>query len=367
MKRVVIAPDSFKGTLSSVDVCRIVSEELRKRYAEIQITEIPVADGGEGTVEAFLYALGGEKTYCTVKSPLGRDISAYYGILPDGTAVIEMAQASGISIEKENNALFASTFGTGELIRNALDRGCRKILIGIGGSATTDGGVGCISALGGRFLNREGESIALCGKGLSYIHKIDLEDLDKRITECEITVLCDVKNPLYGKKGAAYVYAPQKGADECAVDLLDEGLQNFAAVTEKALGEDYSRIEGVGAAGGLGFGLVAFCGAKLMPGIECVLSAADFIEKAEKADLIITGEGRMDSQSLMGKVPFGVAQKSADKKVVAIVGVSDIDLVSAKEKGIALIIETNPLHLPFDEIKHKAEQMLREATEKIQL
>lgn len=367
MKRVMIAPDSFKGTLSSVDVCRIISEELSKIHNDIEITEIPVADGGEGTVEAFLYALGGEKIYCTVKSPLGSDISAYYGVMPDGTAVIEMAQASGISIEKENNALLASTFGTGELILNALEEGCRKFLIGIGGSATTDGGVGCISALGGKFLNREGESIALCGKGLSDLHKIDITGLDKRITACEITVLCDVKNPLYGKKGAAYVYAPQKGARETDVGLLDKGLRNLAAVTEKALGRDYSSFEGAGAAGGLGFGLVAFCGARLMPGIECVLSAADFIKKSENADLVITGEGRMDSQSLMGKVPFGVAKRCGGKRVVAIVGVSDIDPAFAGEKGIAEIIETNPEHLPFDEIKHKAEEMLRKATEKIQL
>lgn len=367
MKKVVIAPDSFKGTLSSVDVCRTVSTVLRKKYKEIEITEIPVADGGEGTVEAFLYALGGEKIYCTVKSPLGSDITAYYGILPDGTAVIEMAQASGISIEKENKALLASTFGTGELISNALEKGCRKFLIGIGGSATTDGGVGCIASLGGKFLNVDNKSIALCGKGLSALHKIDLSGLDKRLSESEITVLCDVKNPLYGKMGAAYVYAPQKGADEAAVGILDEGLNRLAVVAEKTLAMDYSYCEGAGAAGGLGFGLVAFCGARLMTGIECVLSATGFTEKAQKADLIITGEGKMDSQSLMGKVPFGVAQKSGGKKVVAIVGVSDIDLVSVNEKGIASIIETNPLHLPFDQIKHKAEEMLAEAAKKIQL
>lgn len=367
MKRVVIAPDSFKGTLSSVDVCRIVSEELRKKYAEIEITEIPVADGGEGTVEAFLYALGGEKIYCTVKSPLGNDITAYYGVLPNSTAVIEMAQASGISIEKENSALLASTFGTGQLILDALDRGCRKILIGIGGSATTDGGAGCVSALGGKFLNAEGESISLGGKALADLHKIDLTGLDKRIAECEITVLCDVKNPLYGKNGAAYIYAPQKGADENAVLLLDNGLCKLAAVTENTLGKDYAFSQGAGAAGGLGFGLVAFCGARLMPGIECVLWAADFTVKAEKADLIITGEGKMDSQSLMGKVPFGVAQKSGGKTVLAIVGVSEIDTESARENGIGSIIETNPLHLPFDEIKHNAEQMLRAAAEKIEL
>ncbi len=367
MKRVIIAPDSFKGTLSSVEVCRIVSDELQKKYSEIEITQIPVADGGEGTVEAFLYALGGEKLYCTVKSPLGREIDACYGILPDGTAVIEMAQASGISIEKHNNPLKASTFGTGQLISAALDKGAKKILIGIGGSATTDGGIGAVAALGGRFLNEKGESTALCGNGLSDIHKIDLSDLDKRLIGCEITVLCDVKNPLYGKNGAAFVYSPQKGAGEDEVILLDEGLKNLASVAEKTLGQDFSQIEGAGAAGGLGFGLVAFLKAKLLPGIECVLETAGFSEKAKKADLIITGEGRMDMQSLMGKVPFGVAKARGQSRVIAVVGVSDIDESEAREKGIDAIIETNPKHLPFDEIKDKAGEMLKSACEKILL
>lgn len=367
MKKVIIAPDSFKGTLSSVEVCKILSEELKKRYSDVEITEMPVADGGEGTVEAFLYSLGGEKVYCPVKSPLGSDKKAFYGILPDGRAVIEMAEASGISIEKENNALRASTFGTGQLILNALDRGCRKILLGIGGSATTDGGIGAVAALGGRFLNGEGESVPLCGEGLSDIRSIDLSGLDKRLSECEITVLCDVKNPLYGEKGAAYVFSSQKGANENDVAVLDKGLRNLAEVTKKTLGEDYSRFEGAGAAGGLGFGLVAFLSARLMSGIDCVLLVTDFKEKAKNADLIITGEGRMDLQSLMGKVPFGISKNSSKSRVIAVVGVSDIDISEAKKQGISEIIETNPFHLPFEKIKDNAELMLREAAEKILL
>lgn len=367
MKKVIIAPDSFKGTLSSVEVCRIISAELKKRYTGVEVIEIPVADGGEGTVDAFLHCLGGEKICCKVKSPLGNDIIAYYGVLSDGTAVIEMAEASGISIENKNNAVEASSFGTGQLILNALDRGCRKILIGIGGSATTDGGVGAVAALGGSFFDAKGESIDLCGRGLSSLHKIDLAYLDKRIDECKITVLCDVKNPLYGKTGAAYIYAPQKGADEKDVELLDKGLRNLAKISEEILAKDYSLLEGTGAAGGLGFALVSFLKAELMPGIDCVLEVAGFKKNVRDADLVITGEGRMDRQSLMGKVPFGITRASKGKRVIAVVGVSDIDEESAKGQGISEIIETNPEHLPFETIKGFAEPMLKKAAEKIYL
>lgn len=367
MKKVIIAPDSFKGTLSSIDVCSIVSDELKSRYNDIEVIEIPVADGGEGTVDAFLHSLGGEKVYCQVKSPLGNDINAYYGILSDGTAVIEMAQASGISIEKKNNALKASTYGTGQLVSHSLDRGCRKILIGIGGSATTDGGIGAVTALGGRFLNKAGESVPVGGEGLPEIQTVDLSELDERLKKCEITVLCDVKNPLYGKHGAAYVYSPQKGADEADTVFLDNGLKNLAKVTEKALNKDFSAVEGAGAAGGLGFGLVAFLGARLMRGIDCVLLTTGFKEKAKDADLIITGEGKMDFQSLMGKVPFGIAKDSGGNRVIALVGVSDIDKSEAEKHGISEIIETNPEHLSFEKIKNRAELMLRVACKKIVL
>lgn len=367
MKKVIIAPDSFKGTLSSVEVCRTVSEELKNRYGDITITQIPVADGGEGTVDAFLYVLGGEKVYCTVTSPLGRRIEGYYGILPDGKVIIEMAQASGISIEQANNALKSSTYGTGELICHALDKGAKEILIGIGGSATTDAGIGAIAALGGSFLDQNGESISLCGEGLKDIRSIDLSGLDKRLRSCKLTVLCDVKNPLYGPDGAAFVFSPQKGADKKEVRLLDEGLKNIATVTADLLGKDFSLLQGAGAAGGLGFALVAFLGAELKPGIDCVLDVTGFRQKVKECDLVITGEGKIDSQSLMGKVPFGIARASCGKHVIAIAGISHITQQEARKAGIDEIIETNFLHLPFEQIKHKASQMLVAVCEKIVL
>lgn len=365
MKKVVIAPDSFKGTLSSTEVCRIVSDELTKRYADLNITQIPVADGGEGTVEALLTAMGGEKLFCTVRSPLGRDISACYGILPDGTAVIEMAQASGITIERENNALKSSTYGTGQLILEAVHKGAENIVIGIGGSATTDGGIGALSALGIRFLDKNGRTVPACGEGLHLIDSIDLSSFDKRLADCNITLLCDVTNPLYGKNGAAYIFAPQKGASKSDVMLLDKGLQNLALVSEKALGKDFSQSAGAGAAGGLGFGLIAFLGAKPESGIDYILRKTDFAKKVEDAELVITGEGKLDSQSLMGKVPLRVAEKARNKRVIALVGVSDISSEKALESGISQIIETNPLHLDFEKIKSSAKKMLIDACKDI--
>lgn len=365
MKKIVIATDSFKGTLSASEVCRTVKNELIKRYPDLEVMEIPVADGGEGTVEALLTAMSGEKIICTVKSPLGRDITAFYGILPDGTAVIEMAQASGITLEKENDALRASSYGTGQLILDAVSKGMKNILVGIGGSATTDGGIGAIAALGVRFLDANERDVPLCGEGLRLIEKIDISGLDKRLKECNITVLCDVVNPLYGENGAAYVFSPQKGAKDKDVLLLDEGLRNLARVSYTVLGKDYSPCEGAGAAGGLGFGLIAFLGARLTKGIEYILDKTNFSEKIKDADLIITGEGKLDSQSLMGKVPFFVAEKSKGKRVLALVGVSEVTTAEAQENGISEIIETNSLHLPFEAIKHSAKEMLMEASKNI--
>lgn len=366
MKKVVIAPDSFKGTLSSAEVCSIVKAVLVKRYGEIEVVEIPIADGGEGMTDSFLYAFpGSEKIYMTAKSPLGRDIEVYYGIIEGDTAVIEMAAASGITIEEKNDALKASTYGTGEIIKHALDRGIRKFVIGIGGSATTDGGIGCAGALGGRFLNKQGESVALCGEGLKYIDSIDLSSLDSRIKDSEITVLCDVKNPLYGTNGAAYIYGPQKGADPDKVAFLDSGLFNLAEKSQQYLKKDFSQYEGAGAAGGLGFALVAFFGAELKRGIEAILDITHFEEKTQGADLVITGEGKMDEQSLMGKVPFGIASRSKGKKTIAIVGLNMADMDKVKASGISEVIETNPLHLPFDEIRANAKEDLAKAAEKI--
>lgn len=367
MKKVVIAPDSFKGTLSSLEVCSIASSAILKNYPDTKIKCIPVADGGEGTAEAFLYALGGEKVYCRVKSPLGRDIEAYYVMLEDKTAVIESALASGLTVEDKNDPLLASSYGTGQLLKLALDGGAERIFIGIGGSAMTDGGTGCLGALGAKFYDDKGRELYPCGKNLEAINKTDLDNFDKRILKKQIIVLCDVKNPLYGKNGAAYIFAPQKGADENEVKLLDRGLENFANICKELSGKDYSSYEGAGAAGGLGFALLAFMGAELKSGIDLVLDFCGFEKEAENADLIITGEGRLDGQSLMGKVPYGVALRAKGRKILALVGVCEASLKQCADMGIDEVIETNPLHLPFEEIKHCAKDMLCAAAEKIKL
>lgn len=367
MKKVIIAPDSFKGTLTSEQVCAVISEVLRKNYPDLIIKEIPVADGGEGTSDALHYSLGGEKVYCRVLSPLGREIEAYFLNVDGKTAVVESALASGLTLEEKRNALQASSYGTGQLIKAALDNGAEKIIVGIGGSAMTDAGTGCLSALGVRFFGDNGEIKRLCGEKLADIREIDLTEFDARVTETEITLLCDVKNPLYGENGAAYIFAPQKGATEREVRILDEGLRSFSDVCKDTLGEDYSLCEGAGAAGGLGFAVTAFMNAEVKSGIECVLDLCDFKKEVSNADLIITGEGRLDSQSLMGKVPFGVACRSKGKRIIAVVGTNDASSAEISKAGISEIIECNDLHLPFDEIKHCAKEMLYAAAEKIKL
>lgn len=367
MKKAVIAPDSFKGSLSSSEVCELVSSAIRKNYPDAEIKIIPVADGGEGTADAFLCALGGEKIKCTVKSPLGRDIESYFVMLKDKTAVIEMALASGLTVEAENDALLASSYGTGQLIRAALDEGAERLFIGIGGSATTDAGAGCLNALGVKLYDAENREVIPCGKNLEKISRIDLDGLDKRLSERDITVLCDVKNPLYGKNGAACIFAPQKGADENDVIALDRGLEAFAGVCKKASGKDFAFYEGAGAAGGLGFALVAFMGAELKSGIDLVLDCCNFENEASNADLIITGEGKLDRQSLMGKVPFGVASRCRGKRILALVGVCEASEEDCAAMGIGEVIECNPEHLPFEEIKHCAKAMLYAAAEKIKL
>lgn len=361
MKKVVIAPDSFKGTLSSGRVCEIIARGIKNRYPDVSIRQIPVADGGEGTAEAFLHALGGERIPCTVKSPLGRDIEAYFVMLPDKTAVIEMALASGLTIEQKNNALTASTYGTGQLIKKALSCGAERLVIGIGGSATTDAGTGCLAALGAVFYDQKGEAVYPSGENLCRISKIDLTALSEEAAQSEITVLCDVTNPLYGENGAAYIYAPQKGATKEEVALLDRGLEHFAKICKEHFGKDYAFNEGAGAAGGMGFALTLFLNATLKKGAQAVLDICDFEREAEDADLIITGEGKMDSQSLMGKVPFTVAQRSKGKRVIAFAGVNELDKNEYRKAGISAVIETNPERLPFDRVKALAEEMLLSA------
>lgn len=367
MKKVIIAPDSFKGSLSSFEVCRIIEGELKNKYENLSCVCIPVADGGEGTADTYLYNSGGEKVSLTVRNPIGEEITAYYAQIDRNTAVIEMAQASGITLIDPLCPLSADTYGTGQMILSALDRGIRNIIIGIGGSATTDGGTGCIKALGGRFLDKNGKEVRQGGAGLADIESVDVSGLDRRIGECRFTVLCDVNNPLYGERGAAHVFAPQKGANAEEVKLLDNGLRHLAQKVSDSLGVDNAEAEGAGAAGGLGYALMTFLGASMKRGIDNILDMCRFEEKLRDADLVITGEGKMDMQSLSGKVPFSVAQRSKGVRTVAVVGVSDIDPLLAEKNGISEIIETNPEHLPFAEILPHCEEMLIEAVNKITL
>ncbi len=364
MKKAVIAPDSFKGTLSSVEVCRIIGNALKEKYKDIECVTVPMADGGEGTADAFLYALGGEKVQVDTTDPIGRCIKAYYVIVNGDTAIIETAAASGLTLLEEKDPMNATTYGTGTLLLDALDRGVRKIVIGLGGSATTDGGTGFLTSLGAKFLTFDGESVITGGR-LSDIIEIDLSSFDKRLKDCEITALCDVTNPLFGESGAAYVFAKQKGADEKQIEQLDKGLRNLSKVTAEKLNTDNSLLQGSGAAGGLGFALLSYLSARFQSGANAVLDICKFDEKVKGADIVITGEGKMDLQSLHGKVPFTVAKRSLGVPVTAIVGINEVPLSMAKAEGIDRIIETNEEKLPFEEVKKYCRKQLERAASKL--
>ncbi len=354
---IIIAPDSFKGTMSAVEVCETVKSEFLKIIPDEEIICLPIADGGEGTVDALLFN-GGERISVTVKDPYFNDIESFFGILPDGTAVIEMAAASGLPLVGENkNPLLTTTYGTGQLIKTALDKGCREILIGIGGSATNDGGIGCAAALGAKFLDENGNEVSLNGAGLADIRKIDLSGIDKRLAETKIKVLCDVVSPLYGPDGAAFVFAPQKGADEKTVRLLDNGLRNLAEVTESTVGVDNASLEGAGAAGGLGFALVSFLNGELVKGALTVLKAMGFDTLAKNAGLVVTGEGCFDEQSLLGKAPYWVAEMAGDTEVVAVAGCCKIEL--PENSKIKKVYVTDKVGKDFEELKKSCFKDLR--------
>lgn len=309
--KIVIAPDSFKGSLSAKEVADCIGNGIRKVVKDAEFVKVPMADGGEGTVQSLVDATGGRIINVKVKGPLLKKVDAFYGILGNGdTAVIEMAAASGlplISVE-ERNPMVTTTYGTGELIKHALDMGCRRIIIGIGGSATNDGGAGMAKALGVNFFDSEGNSIGYGGGALGNLAGIDVSGLDERIKECEIITACDVNNPLCGPMGASYVYGPQKGADEEMVKVLDKNLEHYGHVIEEQLGVSIIDYPGAGAAGGLGGGLLAFLNAKLKRGIDIVIDITRLEDKIRDADLVITAEGKIDYQTAFGKTPFGVAQ-----------------------------------------------------------
>jgi glycerate kinase len=307
---ILVAPDSFKDSLSASEASRIISEAISALIPSASIRQIPISDGGEGLLEALLTPLQGTLVSVSVKDPLHRTIEASYGLVDQGkTAIIEMATASGLellSIE-ERNPLITSTYGTGELIKDALDKGCTKIIIGLGGSATNDGGMGMIKALGGLFLDQNQQEIEEGGGALNTLYSIDLSGLDKRLQHVEIICACDVSNPLTGTSGASYVYAKQKGASEDMLVVLDSNLSNYAAVIKASLNKDLEHIPGTGAAGGTAIGLLAFLDATLVPGIDLITELLQLEKHIKEAQLVVTGEGKIDVQTLHGKTIMGIA------------------------------------------------------------
>ena len=317
--RSIFASDSFKGSLSSKRTAELLTKAAREVFGECECIGVPVADGGEGTVDAVCGALNGKKVTAAVHDPLMNPIQAAYCIAGD-RAVIEMAAASGLTLvpEDKRDPMDTTTYGTGELILDALDRGCRELYIAIGGSATNDGGMGCMRALGVRFLDKNGRELIGCGRDLSDVAEIDLGGLDKKSSETAITVLCDVKNPLCGGNGATYTFAEQKGATHDTIELLENGMRNYRDVIRDHFGIDCDTIEGAGAAGGLGAALKVFLNASMRSGIETVLDLIRFDDMLEGADLVITGEGRADRQSCFGKVMQGVGLRAKAKGVPVI-------------------------------------------------
>lgn len=325
-KKFVLAPDSFKESLSALEVCQAMEKGIKKVFPEAEIISMPMADGGEGTTDALIDATGGRRVYKKVQGSFANtNVEAYFGILGNSnTAVIEMAKANGLELValEDRNPLITSTYGTGQLIKAAMDEGVDKIIIGIGGSATNDGGSGMARALGARFLNKDQEEIPLGGAFLKEVRTIDMSDFDPRVEEIEILIATDVTNPLTGNNGASYVFGPQKGATEEMVKVLDENLKHYAEIVHNNLGKDVKNIPGAGAAGGLGAGLLAFTNAKMQLGIELVAQTIYLEDKIKETDYVFTGEGGMDYQTKFGKAPYGVCKiaKKYKKPCFALAG-----------------------------------------------
>ena len=336
MKKCIVVSDSFKGTLSSLEICRIVRETVPEIFPSCAVDTVPVADGGEGTVDCFVEAIGAERVRVPVSGPFGEPVEAVYGRKGD-RAIIEMSAAAGLPLVGEKgNPERTGTYGAGQLIRHAVEGGCRRILLGLGGSATNDGGCGAASALGVRFLDAAGTEFVPVGGTLDRIVRIDTSEARRLLEGVEITVMCDVENPLHGPRGAAHIFAPQKGADPAMVRRLDGQLRAPDGAIRRELGLELGNLPGAGAAGGMGAGCVAFLGAELRSGIEAVLDTVGFDSRLEGAELVITGEGRIDAQSVGGKVISGVAGRVRSRGIplVAIAGSVDPSAEAAYEMGV---------------------------------
>lgn len=337
--KVVIAIDSLKGSLSSMEAGMAIKDGILAAKPDAEVIVKPLADGGEGTTDALIEGMNGERIDLTVTGPMHTPVDAYYGYLKDtNTAVMEMASAAGITLvpDSEKNPLLATSYGVGEMINDAIQRGCRNFIIGIGGSVTNDGGIGMLKALGVRFLDENGEDAGEGGQALAKVARIDVSGMNPLLKECHIQIACDVNNPLCGENGSTYVYGPQKGVTEDMKKTLDEAMAHFARVTSETLENDYMNTPGAGAAGGLGYAFLAYTGAALTPGIELILDAVELEEELSGADVVVTGEGRLDFQTAMGKAPVGVARlaKKYNAKVIAFAGSVTKEATACNKEGI---------------------------------
>lgn len=363
MKKIIVIPDSFKGTITSSEVCKIMENEIRQVYPQIQVVSIPVADGGEGTVDCFLSAMGGVKKYVPVQGVFGEPVQGFLGLLADKkTAVIEMACCAGLPLaEGRLNPMNATTYGVGQLMMAALEEGVEHIILGLGGSASNDGGCGLAAACGVKFIDDTGAEFVPTGGTLAQIRHIEMGQLSERLRDIKITAICDIDNPLFGENGAAYVFAPQKGADQIMVQKLDDGLMHLNDIFVQDLGLDISLLPGGGAAGGMGAGVCVLLGAKLQMGIETVLNMVRFDEMLVDTDLVFTGEGRLDGQSLRGKVVIGIARRAAKQKVPVVAVVGDIAKGSEKvyDEGVTAFFSTNTVAMDFSKSKPYAKENLK--------
>ncbi|AGK98453.1 glycerate kinase [Clostridium pasteurianum] len=368
--KIVIAPDSYKGSLTALQVSNNMEKGVKRVFKDSVVEKIPMADGGEGTVQSLIDSTAGKIINIKVTGPALKEVNAFYGILGDGkTAIIEMAAASGLPLisDDEKNPLKTTTYGTGQLVKDALDRGCRNIIIGLGGSATNDGGLGVAKALGVKFLDINGNDIGEGGGNLDKLASIDISNMDPRIKESNITAACDVDNPLCGPEGASNVFGPQKGADKEMIETLDRNLANYADIIKKDLSMDIINTPGAGAAGGLGAGLLAFFNAKIKRGIDIVIDITRLEEKIQDADIVITGEGMIDFQTAFGKTPFGVAKiaKKYNLPVIAIAGGIGKNAESLYEKGFDSIFSIVDSPMSLDKAMENSGILIEKTVERV--
>lgn len=360
MKNIVLIPDSFKGTMSSTEICDIMENAILKHYPNINITKIPVADGGEGTVDCFLQAVGGKKINLKVCNPYLKKIDSFYGLLDNDTAVIEMSAAAGLPLIEKLNPKLTSTYGVGELILDAINKGAKKIIIGLGGSATNDCGLGCFAALGAKFFDSYMHEFIPTGGTLSRIKKIDTSMLKLNIKNIEFITMCDINNPLYGQNGAVYQFSRQKGATNEDMIILENEVKTFANYVKKEFDSCDVNFEGAGAAGGMGFGMKTFLNSKMQMGIDTILDVVEFDKKLTEADLVISGEGKFDSQSFSGKVIMGIAEhtKKYSVPLIAVVGDIDDNIDSAYDRGVTAIYSINRVAKEYKDIKNRSKSDL---------